>query len=56
MKVTFIGVGAIGLPMALQIKAAGHTVTGVDVSEAVSALATSQGIATVREFAEAPPA
>ena len=56
MKVTFIGVGAIGLPMALQIKAAGHVVTGVDVSEAVSAHATSQGIETVREFAEAPPA
>lgn len=54
MKVTFIGVGAIGLPMALQIKAAGHAVTGVDVSDAVSALATSQGIETVREFAEAP--
>ena len=56
MKVTFIGVGAIGLPMALQIKAAGHAVTGVDVSDAVSAHATSQGIETVREFAEAPPA
>ena len=54
MKVTFIGVGAIGLPMALQIKAAGHAVTGVDVSDAVSALATSQGIETVREFVEAP--
>ena len=56
MKVTFIGVGAIGLPMALQIKAAGHAVTGVDVSDAVSAHATSQGIETVREFAEAPSA
>ena len=31
MKVTFIGVGAIGLPMALQIQRAGHEVTGVDV-------------------------
>ena len=56
MKVTFIGVGAIGLPMALQIKAAGHAVTGVDVSDAVLALAMAQGIETVREFAEAPPA
>lgn len=56
MKVTFIGVGAIGLPMALQIKAAGHAVTGVDVSDAVLALAMAQGIETVREFSEAPPA
>ena len=56
MKVTFIGVGAIGLPMALQIKAAGHAVTGVDVSDAVLALAMAQGIETVREFAEAQPA
>lgn len=56
MQVTFIGVGAIGLPMALQIKAAGHAVTGVDVSDAVLAHATSQGITTVREFAAAPSA
>lgn len=56
MKVTFVGVGAIGLPMALQIKAAGHAVTGVEVSDTVLALATAQGIETVREFAEAPPA
>ena len=40
MKVTFVGVGAIGLPMALQIKRAGHEVTGVDVSAAVIANAT----------------
>lgn len=56
MKVTFIGVGAIGLPMALQIRRAGYDVTGVDVSAAVIANAKSSGIETVREFADAPPA
>ena len=54
MKVTFIGVGAIGLPMALQIQRAGHEVTGVDVSAAVIANATSSGIETVNDFSEAP--
>ena len=56
MKVTFIGVGAIGLPMALQIQRAGHEVTGVDVSDAVIANAKSSGIETVKEFADAPAA
>ncbi|WP_029089332.1 NAD(P)-dependent oxidoreductase [Brevibacterium album] len=32
--ITFIGVGAIGLPMALQLKGAGFEVTGVDPVEA----------------------
>jgi len=56
MKVTFVGVGAIGLPMALRIKHAGHEVTGVDVSAAVIANATSSGIETVNNFANAPGA
>jgi 3-hydroxyisobutyrate dehydrogenase-like beta-hydroxyacid dehydrogenase len=56
MKVTFVGVGAIGLPMALQIKRAGHEVTGVDVSPAVIANAKSSGIDTVGDFADAPAA
>ena len=56
MKVTFVGVGAIGLPMALRIKNAGHEVTGVDVSAAVIANATSSGIETVNNFANAPRA
>lgn len=54
MKVTFIGVGAIGLPMALQIQRAGHEVTGVDVSDAVIAAAQSSGIETVTHLADAP--
>jgi 3-hydroxyisobutyrate dehydrogenase-like beta-hydroxyacid dehydrogenase len=56
MKVTFVGVGAIGLPMALQIKRAGHEVTGVDVSAAVIAKATSSGIETVNDLSVAPAA
>jgi 3-hydroxyisobutyrate dehydrogenase-like beta-hydroxyacid dehydrogenase len=56
MKVTFIGVGAIGLPMALQIQRAGHEVTGVDVSDAVIANAKASGIATVGNVFDAPAA
>ena len=56
MKVTFIGVGAIGLPMALQIQRAGHDVTGVDVSDTVIATAKSSGIETVNSFSAAPGA
>ena len=56
MKITFVGVGAIGLPITLQIQRAGHEVTGVDVSESVIANATSRGIQTVTEIAAAPAA
>ena len=56
MKVTFIGVGAIGLPMALQIQSAGHDVTGVDVVDAVIATAKTSGIETVNSFSAAPAA
>jgi 3-hydroxyisobutyrate dehydrogenase-like beta-hydroxyacid dehydrogenase len=56
LQVTFVGVGAIGLPMALQIQRAGHAVTGVDVSDAVIANAKVNGIETVRSLIAAPPA
>ena len=56
MNVTFIGVGAIGLPMALRIQGEGHTVSGVDVSDAVIANAKSKGIETVQDFSAAPAA
>jgi len=56
MKITFIGVGAIGLPMALQIQGARHEVTGVDVSDAVIANAKASGVETVKSLADAPPA
>lgn len=56
MNVTFIGVGAIGLPMALRIRDAGHAVTGVDVSDAVIAHAKANGIEAVSDFTRAPAA
>ncbi|MBB5391117.1 MULTISPECIES: NAD(P)-dependent oxidoreductase [unclassified Herbaspirillum] len=56
MDVTFIGVGAIGLPMALQIKQAGHDVTGVEVVESNRARAAENGINAVAAFADAPRA
>lgn len=56
MDVTFIGVGAIGLPMALRIQKAGHAVTGVDVSATVVAHANASGIRTVGDVADAPAA
>lgn len=56
MHVTFIGVGAIGLPMALQIQKAGYSVTGVDVFEPAIARAKASGLHTVNGFAAAPAA
>ncbi|MDS2172985.1 NAD(P)-dependent oxidoreductase [Nesterenkonia sp. CL21] len=46
LRVTFVGVGAIGLPMAEQIARAGHQVTGVDPSPARRTLAAELGLAT----------
>ena len=56
MKVTFVGMGAIGLPMALRIQRAGHDVTGVDVSKAVIDNARASGIGTVDAYRDAPAA
>ena len=56
MQVNFVGVGAIGLPMARQIQRAGHEVTGVDVSAEVMANATASGIQTVSDLSVAPAA
>ena len=56
MQVNFVGVGAIGLPMARQIQRAGHEVTGVDVSAEVMANATASGIETVSDLSVAPAA
>lgn len=52
MKIVFVGVGAIGLPMALQIKAAGHEVQGVDVSEMSRQRALVQGLDTVERYSQ----
>ncbi|KWF36143.1 NAD(P)-dependent oxidoreductase [Burkholderia pseudomultivorans] len=54
MNVTFVGIGAIGLPMALQIQRAGHRVTGVDLSPHARDAARESGLAAVDGFAAAP--
>ncbi|QGZ63287.1 NAD(P)-dependent oxidoreductase [Paraburkholderia acidisoli] len=54
MNVTVIGIGAIGLPMALRIQGAGHAVTGVDLSSRARELAQDSGLAAVDGFAAAP--
>ncbi|SPB17757.1 3-hydroxyisobutyrate dehydrogenase [Caballeronia novacaledonica] len=56
MNVTFIGLGAIGLPMAQRIKAVGHAVTGVDLSNRARGLAQESGLAAVDGFEAAPAA
>lgn len=50
MNVVFVGVGAIGLPMAKQIQLAGHSVTGVDLAESSVGRAAEQNIRVVREI------
>ncbi|BBU31076.1 beta-hydroxyacid dehydrogenase [Burkholderia sp. THE68] len=54
MNVTFVGIGAIGLPMALRIQSAGHSVTGVDLSPRALELAQQSGLPAVDSFAAAP--
>ena len=56
MNINFIGVGAIGLPMALQLQRAGHQVTGVDVSETIVAHAQASGLPAVLGMSNAPTA
>lgn len=54
MKIAFIGLGAMGLPMTVRLLAAGFTVYGVDISEAAHAKFVLQGgisCATPREAA-----
>ena len=56
MKINFIGIGAIGLPMALQIQRAGHQVTGIDISDSVVSTAKANGRTAVSALSEAPNA
>lgn len=42
--ITFLGIGAIGLPMALRLQSAGFTVTGVDPFPGPRARATEEGL------------
>lgn len=54
MKVNFIGLGAIGLPMAGRIHLAGHEVFGMDVTEAACERAAAQGITAVNRVSDLP--
>lgn len=56
MKVNFIGIGAIGLPMARQIAQAGHEVTGLDVMPQALDNARVLGIQAVSRVADLPEA
>jgi len=56
MSVTFVGIGAIGLPMAGRLVEAGHRVTGVDKLPAALERAGAAGVPAVSGFGEAPPA
>ena len=56
MDVLFVGVGAIGLPMAVQIQQAGHHVVGVDVSDGSIQKAREFDITVMKEITEAPAA
>jgi 3-hydroxyisobutyrate dehydrogenase/putative dehydrogenase len=54
--VTFVGIGAIGLPMAARLVAAGHRTTGVDLLPAARERAAAAGVAAVSGCAAAPRA
>lgn len=56
MKVTFVGIGAIGLPMALRVQKAGHDVTGVDLSSHAQDIAHASGLDAAGQFDAAPAA
>jgi 3-hydroxyisobutyrate dehydrogenase/putative dehydrogenase len=54
--VTFVGIGAIGLPMARRLLDAGHDTTGVDTLPAALERAAAAGVPAVGRFGEAPRA
>jgi len=56
MNINFIGTGAIGLPMALQIQKAVYQVVGIDVSETVIHQARANGLTAVQGLSDAPKA
>lgn len=56
LTLTFVGVGAIGSPMAERLAAAGHEVTGVDPFPAARERAEALGLQAVASIADAPPA
>jgi 3-hydroxyisobutyrate dehydrogenase len=54
--ITFVGIGAIGLPMAQQLAQNGFSVTGVDPVPGQHERARNAGINPVSSIVEAPPA
>ncbi|GAA1159781.1 NAD(P)-dependent oxidoreductase [Streptomyces hebeiensis] len=54
-SVVFVGVGAIGLPMALRLSSAGHNVTGVDPLPAAQERAQAAGVNAVARYADTAP-
>ncbi len=55
-KVTFVGIGAIGLPMAAAVAAAGFEVTAVDFSERQRAAAAQRGLTAAADASSAAEA
>ena len=53
MNIGFVGLGNMGLPMAKNLAAGGHTVMGFDIDEACRAAAGDAGIAMARGVAAA---
>ena len=53
VKIGFIGLGNMGLPMAKNLAGAGHAVTGFDLGPASLGAAAAAGIATAGSAAEA---
>ncbi|MFC9357509.1 NAD(P)-dependent oxidoreductase [Rhodococcus sp. NPDC057014] len=54
-EVTVVGIGAIGLPMAVRLARAGHRVTAVDPSCHQRELARAEGITTARSVGAVSP-
>lgn len=52
LEVAWVGVGAIGLPMAARVQAAGHAVTAVDPSHGRLELARAAGLAVAERIAD----
>ncbi|MDK8263367.1 NAD(P)-dependent oxidoreductase [Pseudomonas oryzihabitans] len=50
MNVAFVGLGAIGLPMAVQIQRAGHRIIGIELSEASRERSAAEGLEAVAEW------
>ena len=50
--IAFIGLGNMGLPMAINLKKAGHEVKGFDVTDAAQAAGTAAGLAMVGTVGE----